>query len=233
MLCFWALFAFGVIATFWQQFRSAQADLAKGTGDVWMDIVAKMFYPPPAVPLSALEKTRIRAKTAQADLTAEFAGTGDLLVRFVDKSPVPAEQPKHWSALIDATNMIVWPGNKPDDYNLLPLATQSWDKDYIRRDNPTGAFSVLGEQQTKWAKDHVKKGDIVTGLMCVTCLNCVKTRGYYIYFQFGVGGWYYPTDKPLPTPFKRQKQIPMADLQAFINRNIPLKGRVTMPPRFY
>ena len=50
--CFWLLFAFGVVATFWQQFRSAQSDLEKDTNTKFaMAVAVQRMYPPPASPL--------------------------------------------------------------------------------------------------------------------------------------------------------------------------------------
>jgi hypothetical protein len=46
--CFWALFLFGVLATSWQQFRSAVADLDRDTKETWAEtVVASKFLPPP------------------------------------------------------------------------------------------------------------------------------------------------------------------------------------------
>jgi len=49
-LLFWALFAFGVVATFWQQFRAAQADQARDTREVWAETLALSKFPPPPPP---------------------------------------------------------------------------------------------------------------------------------------------------------------------------------------
>jgi len=51
-LCFWALFVFGIVATFWQQFRAAQADLAGSENSKFLMAVAlSKMYPPPAAPV--------------------------------------------------------------------------------------------------------------------------------------------------------------------------------------
>lgn len=46
---FWALFVFGVLATFWQQYRAAESDLDRDTKDKWAEaVVASKFLLPPA-----------------------------------------------------------------------------------------------------------------------------------------------------------------------------------------
>jgi len=46
---FWGLFAFGVLVTFWQQFRVAEADLDRSTKDTWAQTLAlSKFLPSPA-----------------------------------------------------------------------------------------------------------------------------------------------------------------------------------------
>lgn len=50
-LCFWSLFMFGVVATFWQQLRSAEADLEKDANNNFaMAVLVQKMYPPPPVP---------------------------------------------------------------------------------------------------------------------------------------------------------------------------------------
>ncbi len=55
---FWAIFSFGVIVTFWQQFRLAESDLARETKESWSQlIVSKFLFRPPMPPEIAYLKT--------------------------------------------------------------------------------------------------------------------------------------------------------------------------------
>jgi hypothetical protein len=49
-LLFWALFVFGVVVTFWQQFRAAQSDQARDTRETWEETLALKQFPPLPVP---------------------------------------------------------------------------------------------------------------------------------------------------------------------------------------
>jgi len=55
---FWLLFACGVVITFWQQFRIAQADFARETKETWNQaIVTRLLSHPPSPPEIAYLKT--------------------------------------------------------------------------------------------------------------------------------------------------------------------------------
>jgi hypothetical protein len=58
--CFWGLFAFGVLATFWQQFRASESDLDRNTNETWAQTLAtSKFLPPPPPANIERRKTQI------------------------------------------------------------------------------------------------------------------------------------------------------------------------------
>ena len=169
----------------------------------------------------------------KSDLILDFAGVNELEIMLRCTTKTPAEKPKHWFGIIDATNMFTWPG-KPDEYEPLPLQTQTWDTDYVRQDTATGPYDVLTESPAQIAKQHVKRGDILVGLIGVTCINCAKTRRYYVYFQVGSGGWFYlePKGKHPSIPLPKTKDISIAELDKFLDKEVPPAVRVPIKKTF-
>ncbi|MGA8732778.1 MAG: hypothetical protein WB558_02545 [Terriglobales bacterium] len=50
-LIFWAMCAVWILATFWQQFRVAEADLDRTTKDEWANALLSAKFPPPPAPV--------------------------------------------------------------------------------------------------------------------------------------------------------------------------------------
>lgn len=176
---------------------------------------------------------KIPAKPEKADLILDFAGVEDLQLMLHCTTKTPAEKPKHWFGMIDATNMFEFP-SKPGDYQPLPLQTQTWDTDYVRQDIPTGPYSILSESPAEIAKQHVKRGDVILGMIGVTCINCAKARRYYVYFQQGSGGWFYqvPKGKELHIPMPKTKAITTSELKDFIDKEVPPQSRTVIKSNF-
>lgn len=62
-LIFWAMCAVWVLATFWQQFRVAEADLDRATKDGWANALLSTKFPPPPAPIiSAPARVEPKAK---------------------------------------------------------------------------------------------------------------------------------------------------------------------------
>jgi hypothetical protein len=78
-LCFWALFLFGVVATFWQQFRAAQTDLDRGTNETWIQALAtsKFLPPPPPANISKTSTSLVSRSYLIFDGTMRFGERRD------------------------------------------------------------------------------------------------------------------------------------------------------------
>jgi hypothetical protein len=62
-LIFWGMCAVWVCATFYQQFRASEADLDRGTKDVWAEALLSTKFPVPSVPtMTASTRTTAKAK---------------------------------------------------------------------------------------------------------------------------------------------------------------------------
>lgn len=192
------------------------------------------FVSIPSSNTSVASAKRTTVSRSMADLTLDFAGVEELQMMLRCKTSTPAEKPKHWFSMVDATNMFTWPG-KPDEYQPLPLQTQTWDKDYIREDTATGPYDILSESPSGVAKQHVKRGDILVGVIGVTCINCLRARRYYVYFQTGSGGWFYPlpNDAEASIPVPKKKEASIAELEDFLDKEVPPSGRIPIRKAFH
>jgi hypothetical protein len=57
---FWGMFVIGVAVGFWQQFRSAEADLDRATKDSWVEALASSKFPPPPAPVVTGSSATVR-----------------------------------------------------------------------------------------------------------------------------------------------------------------------------
>lgn len=170
----------------------------------------------------------------KADLALEFAGTKDLQLLLADTTSTPARDPKHWFAVVDLTNMYVWPG-KPGDFQPLPLQTETFANDYVRGNDRVGPYSVLDESPPGTARAHVKEGDILVGQISATCINCIRVRRYYLYFKMGTGGWYWPipeSKKTVQVPVPKVSSATEEEINAFLDKMVPKDARLAIPESF-
>ncbi len=68
--------------------------------------------------------------------------------------------------------------------------------EYIRPKESLGPLGILTS-----AKDaqRLKSGDRIFGFVMVQCPDCVKTRNYWVYMKYGVGGWYSEEERGIPS----------------------------------
>jgi hypothetical protein len=227
---FWAMCFVWVLVTFWQQFRAAEADLDRATKDAWAQTLATSKIPPP-VPPANIERWHGDAKRTEVAL--EFAGRGQLQLLMADTTAVPAEKPKYWFEMTDATNCFTWPG-KPEDCQPLPLLSQTYSNDYINAEGRVGPYGVLQSSPSEVATQHVREGDVIIGYIGVSCINCFKLRRYYVYFKIGEGGWFYPVPlgKDLSSISYNIRTVPDSALYQFLDKNFPKEKRIAIPERF-
>jgi hypothetical protein len=184
----------------------------------------------PNMPATAVNRHPEKSMT---EVAIEFAGRDELTLQLADTTAHPADRPKYWFGLVDATNCFVWP-TKPDDCQPLPLQTQTYKDDYINGMGRLGPYDVMSLSPSEIAKQHIKTGDVIVGVISATCFNCLKARRYYIYFKVGEGGWFQrvPNSKDeVHIPQSSIKTIPEAELQNFLDTEVP-QGRISIPERF-
>jgi hypothetical protein len=227
---FWAMCVVWVFVTFWQQFRAAEADLDRATKDAWAQTLATSKFPPPSPPANI---ERWHGGTKRTEAALEFAGRGQLQLLMADTTAVPAEKPKYWFEMTDATNCFTWPG-KPEDCQPLPLVSQTYFNDYINAESLNGPYGVLESSPSEVAKQHVKEGDVIIGYIGITCINCFKPRKYYVYFKVGHGGWFYPVPAgiDLISISSNIRTVPDPVLDQFFDKNFPRERRIAIPEQF-
>lgn len=84
--------------------------------------IVSTHAPLPAFGFTKTEQPRrrdgsLRTKD-ETEVALEFAGVDELILQLADTTSIPAEKPKYWFMMMDATHGFSWPG-KPDDYEPL------------------------------------------------------------------------------------------------------------------
>lgn len=164
------------------------------------------------------------------ELALELAGRGGLMLELANTTVSTADKPKYWFAMLDATNCFVWP-TKPEDCQPLPLQTQTYASDYVNGLDRLGPFDVLSQSPSEIAKQFVKSGDVLVGIVGVTCFNCMEARRYYVYFKVGEGGWFSRMEPGYKFP-ALTKNIPDDQLQKFLDAQVPQDKRTIIPETF-
>lgn len=172
---FWLLFACGVVITFWQQFRIAQADFARETKETWGEALArKVLFAPPSTP----PDTPMIKSVPKPDLNMMIvnpAAPGLVLFTL-------------YAVAKDArANPLLWDIDREDKGTDSLFVNQTAKYDWIRLEERGGPTGLLHPSDLT---NIVKPGHRIIGYVTVACLNCKRDRQYLTYFVYGSGGWY-------------------------------------------
>jgi hypothetical protein len=164
----------------------------------------------------------------RADLKLEFIGRDRLQFMDVADSDESANQPKRFFGLWDINRPFFYE-QYPGVVQPLPLTVRT-TMDFVFRNSKQGPDDVI---DTPIALAHVKPGDRLFGMANVTCLNCERQRGYWVYFEVGKGGWYAEMGKATwGQPVQVPKQDSTDEQQAAVlDLQVPRKLRITIPER--
>jgi hypothetical protein len=192
---FWLLFSFGVIVTFWQQFRIAESDFARETREQWgQAVITRLLFSPPLPPSepthSPSSATQIPAKPDLAIRIVNPATPGIILLAANSVAHNVKADPVLWD--IDR-----------DDNSADSLFVNEAKYDWIRSDQHGGPTALIHPDQN----NLVKPGHRVLGYITVACPDCKNAQVYWVYFVYGQGGWY-SRMKEGPDPIKIAKAIP-------------------------
>ena len=212
-LCFWALFLFGVLATFWQQFRAAESDLAKGTSDTWMFIVATRSYAPPAAPECASKVPASSEPLPELAAYLHFGiGKSDILLNVVSVSKTVSMTPQF--------SPVLWDLDADNPRNPLQIPGQSEPGGYVKLGDFWGPFSLTSSS----TENRVKTGHRIFGFVNVSCPLCASTKVYWVFAVIGERGWYAEANKKNGLPsldgLARNFDIVKADPEAAWNQVI-------------
>jgi hypothetical protein len=185
-MCFWFLFSFGALVTFWQQLRISQSDFARETKESWEDALAtRVLFPPPSAPSAS-----VASPVPRPDIGMEFVNPSDVAFRMVNLSrEAILRDPKYAFALldIDGPRTTLKDGTTAPD--VLPIPAFADTGDFLRPGQkflPRPIVSTFPQVQL-----IVKPNDRIVGSAVVSCPTCVRDRQYLVYFVNGQGGWYY------------------------------------------
>jgi hypothetical protein len=167
-----------------------------------------------------------------AEVALELAGREALQLELANTTANTADKPKYWFAMFNTTNCFIWPTKPADGCQPLPLQTQTYADDYINAKDRLGPWDVLSQSPSEVAKQHVKSGDVIVGIIGVTCSNCERARRYLVYFKGGEGGWFFRITKPDFSFPILTAHVPEGDLQQFLDLQVPRRYRIAIPDHF-
>lgn len=215
---FWILFSCGVLITFWQQFRIAQADLARETKETWGEALARrVLFAPPSVPPSPPPKVII----TKPDIGMEFVNPSDVAFRMVNLSKKAVlRDPKYWFALVDLDGPRTVATNGGPIPQLLQIPAFADTGDFLKAGQkflPRPIVSTFPAVQS-----IVKSKDRIFGSATVSCPDCIRDRHYLVFFVNGSGGWYCEIAKDIPITMGEI----LTDTEATLLRVVPPERRI-------
>jgi hypothetical protein len=134
-----------------------------------------------------------------------------------------ALKPKWVIALSNYTNQY-YPHYQEDPQSSepLPIPTTEID-DYIKGHSQNGNFEIFNDH----ARQFVKSGDRVFGVIAIGCMNCAAESKFWFYWKVGEGGWF-ALFTPLAADAKLFKEPSLSndEIDALIDRIVPLQSRI-------
>ena len=220
---FWALFLFGILTTFWQQFRIAQADLARETKDALEDALVRkvLSSPPPTPPPSVFTTVVPTRQEARPDIGMEFVNPDDVAFRMVNLSNVVLRDPKYGFALMDLDGHRTTLENGVSLPDILPIPAFVDAGDFLRAKRKFMPRAIVSTFPA--VRSAVKPNDRIFGWVTVSCPNCVKDRTYVVFFVNGKGGWYRETSGETKVNFS---DILLGDTDRALESLAPSKTRI-------
>lgn len=170
----------------------------------------------------------IDGDSLNSDLRLTFYGKDRLWFAYQNPTKRAANKPQYSFGLMDLTNPYKYAtANQSLGPQPFPIPARTLSEDYVRA-GESGGDEVLGQFMS-----HVKLGDVIYGAAWITCINCKKRRGYYLYWKVGEGGWYAEVPlngMELPAPTDR----PYTDLeiQEYVDRVVPREKRKPIKQQF-
>jgi hypothetical protein len=140
-----------------------------------------------------------------------------------------ANKPSISFALMDLTNPYKYTTeNMPFGPQPFPIPTRVLSDDYVRAGESAGNEEVLGQFTS-----HTKPGDVIWGAAWLTCINCKKRRGYYLYWKVGEGGWYAEVPlKGMELPQPVDRAYGDGEIKEYVDKMVPPEKRKTIKRQF-
>ncbi len=136
--------------------------------------------PVPAAPSSPKAKIRLEAIFVNPNHLGIFLTARGGLVR----------DPKY--------AVLLW-NPKRDQLNMLPSVSTTNIGDFLKEGQTVGPLNALSTQEIPL----ISNGDLLVGLSRIDCSICDQSQDYWIYYRYGVGGWYSPLPAGQLIDFKK------------------------------
>lgn len=157
------------------------------------------------------------------DIALTFIEPTDVSVVMFNPSSEVVREPKWWCVITDV--------DAPPElgkFPYQPLLIPAWRGDFLRphsRFVPSALVSLYPAVSNK-----VKTNDRVFGYVAASCPLCIRDRFYWVYFVYGVGGWYseikgQPADSSLfqlVLALSKDKQSSVLDGLVPVQKRIPI-----------
>jgi len=106
----------------------------------------------------------------------------------------------------------LWNSSQPDDNNPLPIPVGSFD--WLKGHSEGGPQILF----TASISSPLKPGDKLYGSAAINCPTCIRGRSYFVYIEWGKGGWTAETSDPkgmLVAPAKNTREGRIAFFREF------------------
>ena len=160
--------------------------------------------------------------TVEPDVSLSFVSAKWPLLKVVNLSDVTARQVLYAVAIWDMTNL-----DKQIHPNPLPIRAQTID--FIKPHHFSGPMDLFDQFVEPGI---VKPGTRLFGSVSVDCADCVRGRTYWVYIEFGRGGWYaeIPGETSGEMMFPRTvSATAVRELEDTEINSIPAEQRITIP----
>jgi hypothetical protein len=184
-------------------------------------------HQPENPPPTSTEKLEESEPELNSDLTYIFHGKDRLWYAFVNPTEHAANKPNVSFGLMNLTNPYKYaPQNGTFGIQPYPIPVKVMVDDYVRP-HESGGDEVLGQ-----FANQIKAGDVIFGASWITCINCKKRRGYYLYWKVGDGGWY--AEVPLKGMQLPRSEGPATDMQIkeYVDKLVPFEKRTPIKQQF-
>jgi hypothetical protein len=158
------------------------------------------------------------ADVFDADVGARLSGKKALYLQFVNLSKTTTGREPKYTAFL-------W--NLDGSPLIDPLPVQGGMGDYIR---PTEIHMAQDLLLSPAVKARLKAGDRVFGFISIACSNCGSNRAYWVYLEYGKGGWVSKA-KSYPDFRVWASVLPVIakDFDQWSKNQIPVKDRRDLP----
>jgi len=157
-----------------------------------------------------------------SDLRFTFYGKDRLYYVYTNSTKHSANKPAISFALMNLTNPYKYATQTlPIGPQPFPIPARVLSDDFVRPGETMGNEEILEKFMT-----YIKPGDVIYGAAWVTCFNCKKRRGYYLYWKVGEGGWFAEVPlKGMQLPKPVDRPYTSTEIKDYMDKTVPEEKR--------